>query len=257
MSIATDGRGETGPAREDPAMMCTDAHLLVVDDDDRIRGLLQKYLIRQGFIVTTARDAAKARRLMAGLAFDLIVLDVMMPGEDGLSLLAAVRQDMSVPVILLTARGEPRDRIEGLQTGADDYLAKPFEPQELVLRINAILRRTPQPPPFAAAPRLLALGPLRYDLESGELRDGTMPVRLTQSEAVLMRMLAENQGKVLTREALIDQLGRNRGLAGADLAQDRAIDVQITRLRRKIEPDPKRPRFLQTIRGEGYRLTGG
>ncbi|MCC6002414.1 MAG: response regulator [Pararhodobacter sp.] len=257
--MTTDGRdtSEGAPGTADPGVAAPDAHLLIVDDDDRIRGLLQKYLMRQGFIVTTARDAAKARRLLAGLAFDLIVLDVMMPGEDGISLLSALRQDMAVPVILLTARGEPRDRIEGLQAGADDYLAKPFEPRELVLRINAILRRTPHPLPSIAAPRLLALGRMRYDLQSGELRDGDALVRLTQTEAALMRVLAEHQGQVLAREALVDQLGRNRGISGAEMAQERAIDVQITRLRRKIEQDPRRPRFLQTVRGEGYRLTGG
>ncbi len=257
MSTLAEPSGMAGTDRPDDGAPPPEAHLLIVDDDDRIRGLLQKYLIRQGFMVTTARDAAKARRLLSGLAFDLIVLDVMMPGEDGITLLMALRQEMAVPVILLTARGEPRDRIAGLQAGADDYLAKPFEPRELVLRINAILRRAPQPRPVVAKPRLLALGRLRYDLESGELTDGASPVRLTQTEAALMRILAENQGAVLAREVLVDEMSRQRGVSGAELAQERAIDVQITRLRRKIEPDPKRPRFLQTVRGEGYRLTGG
>ena len=235
-----------------------DAHLLIVDDDDRIRALLQKYLMRQGFLVTTAGDAGRARRLLSGLAFDLIVLDLMMPGEDGLSLLKALRAaDTTVPVILLTARGEASDRIAGLQAGADDYLPKPFEPRELVLRINAILRRAPQAAPVVATPRLLALGRLRYDLESGELTDQGLPVRLTQTEAALMRVLCENLGAVLSREALVDLLGRQRGASGADQAQERAIDVQITRLRRKIEADPRQPRYLQTVRGEGYRLTGG
>lgn len=245
--------GGSGAAGGNPAA----AHLLIVDDDDRIRGLLQKYLIRQGFLVTAAPDAARARRLMAGLAFDLVVLDVMMPGEDGISLLAWLRHESAVPVILLTARGEPRERIEGLEAGADDYLTKPFEPRELVLRINAVLRRTPQAGPETLTPRLMALGRLRYDLESGELHEGGQPVRLTQTEAALMRVLAAHQGEVLSREALVDQLGRDRGAGAGELAQERAIDVQITRLRRKIEPDPKRPRFLQTVRGEGYRLTGG
>lgn len=232
------------------------AHLLIVDDDDRIRALLQKYLIRQGFLVTAAPDAARARRLMSGLAFDLVVLDVMMPGESGISLLAWLRQESSVPVIMLTARSEPHDRVEGLEAGADDYLAKPFEPRELVLRINAVLRRAPKAAPETATPRLLALGGLRYDIGSGELHQNGQRVRLTQTEAALMRILSAHQGEVLSREALVDLLGRDRG-SGSELAQERAVDVQITRLRRKIEPDPRRPRFLLTVRGEGYRLTGG
>ncbi len=233
------------------------AHLLVVDDDERIRSLLQKYLMRQGFLVTSARDGAQARRLLQGLAFDLIVLDVMMPGEDGVSLTSWLRERSQVPVILLTARGEARDRISGLEAGADDYLPKPFEPRELVLRINAILRRAPRAAPAVTAPPVLMLGRMRYELETGELRDGSEAVRLTQTEAALMRLLAAQRGQVVSREALVDHLGRDRGLPGAEMTQERAIDVQITRLRRKIEPDPKRPRFLQTVRGEGYMLTAG
>lgn len=233
------------------------AHLLVVDDDERIRGLLQKYLIRQGFLVTAARDAAQARRLMQGLAFDLVVLDVMMPGEDGVSLTRWLREGSAVPVILLTARGEARERIAGLEAGADDYLPKPFEPRELVLRINAILRRSPRQEATPGAPPVLMLGRMRYELESGELRDGAETVRLTQTEAALMRLLAAQQGRVVSREALVDHLGRDRGQPTGEQAQERAIDVQITRLRRKLEPDPKRPRYLQTVRGEGYMLTGG
>jgi len=233
------------------------AHLLVVDDDERIRGLLQKYLIRQGFMVTAARDAAQARRLLLGLAFDLIVLDVMMPGEDGISLTAWLRGHAPTPVILLTARGEARDRIAGLEAGADDYIPKPFEPRELVLRINAILRRTPGTEPATQAPPVLILGRMRYEPESGELRDGNDSVRLTQTESALMRLLAAARGQVVSREALVDHLGRDRGPGGGEMTQERAIDVQITRLRRKIEPDPKRPRFLQTVRGEGYMLTAG
>ena len=233
------------------------AHLLIVDDDDRIRDLLKKFLIRQGFMVTAARDAAQARRLLRGLSFDLIVLDVMMPGEDGMSLTRALRAAAGqVPVILLTARGEPRDRIAGFEAGADDYLPKPFEPRELVLRINAILRRSPRPDPVRVAPAVLQLGRMRYEPETGELRDGAELVRLTQTEAALMRILAAQPGTVVSREALVDRLGRDpaTGGPGADTRQERAIDVQITRLRRKIEPDPRRPRFLQTIRGEGYAL---
>ena len=238
-----------------PAM--TDAvHLLVVDDDERIRGLLQKYLIRQGFLVTIARDATQARKLLQGLAFDLIVLDVMMPGEDGISLTGWLRTRSTVPVIMLTARGEARDRITGLEAGADDYIPKPFEPRELVLRINAILRRTPRPAGAAPQSQVMMLGQMRYEPESGELRDGAEPVRLTQTESTLMRLLAASPGQVVSREALVDHLGRDRGTS-AEMTQERAIDVQITRLRRKIEPDPKNPRYLQTVRGEGYMLTGG
>jgi Response regulators consisting of a CheY-like receiver domain and a winged-helix DNA-binding domain len=232
------------------------AHLLIVDDDERIRELLKRYLIKQGFMVTAARDAAQARRLLSGLAFDLMVLDVMMPGEDGVALTKWLRTEMATPVILLTARGEAKDRITGFEAGADDYIAKPFEPRELVLRINAILRRTPRPEATANTQPVLMLGRLRYELESGELRDGPEPVRLTQTESALMRVLAAKHGHVVSREALVDQLGRERGL-GAEVAQERAIDVQITRLRRKLEADPRRPRYLQTVRGEGYMLTSG
>jgi len=231
-------------------------HLLIVDDDDRIRDLLKRYLIKQGFMVTAARDAAQCRRLLAGLAFDLIILDVMMPGEDGVALTAWLRGAMATPVILLTARGESRDRIAGFEAGADDYLTKPFEPRELVLRINAILRRTPRAEAGTITPQLIALGRLRYEIESGELRDGAEVLRLTQTESALMRVLVASLGRVISREALIEHLGRERG-ASAESAQERAIDVQITRLRRKIEPDPKTPRFLQTVRGEGYMLTPG
>lgn len=231
-------------------------HLLIVDDDDRIRDLLKRYLVKQGFMVTAARDAAQTRRLLAGLAFDLIILDVMMPGEDGVALTHWLRGAMQTPVILLTAKGESRDRIAGFEAGADDYLTKPFEPRELVLRINAILRRSPRPEAGTITPQLIALGRLRYEIDSGELRDGREVLRLTQTESALMRILVSSLGRVISREALIEHLGRERG-AAAESAQERAIDVQITRLRRKIEPDPKSPRFLQTVRGEGYMLTPG
>lgn len=230
-------------------------HLLIVDDDERIRGLLQKFLIRNGFLVTPARDAAHARRLLAGLEFNLIVLDVMMPGEDGLSLTRDLRKRMATPILLLTARGETRERIEGLEAGADDYLPKPFEPKELLLRINAILRRVPEA--VQAGPKYLQLGPLRYDQDRGELWSGETPVRLTATEVALMRIFATRAGEVVSRTDLIEELGRDRGgSAPADEAGagDRAVDVQITRLRRKIEPDPREPRYLQTVRGLGYML---
>ena len=243
-----------------PATELDSPHLLVVDDDDRIRELLKKYLLRQGFLVTAARDAAQARRLMAGLAFDLVVLDVMMPGEDGLALTRALRDPAragaQVPVILLTARGETRDRISGFEAGADDYLPKPFEPRELVLRINAILRRTPRAEPAQIAPAVMQLGRLRYEPATGELSDSGAPVRLTQTEAALMRILAARPGQVVSREQLVELLGRDRG-PGGEATQERAVDVQMTRLRRKLEPDPRRPRYLQTVRGEGYMLAPG
>lgn len=232
-------------------MSVNDAHLLIVDDDERIRGLLQKFLIRGGFLVTAARDAAHARRLLAGLDFDLIVLDVMMPGEDGLSLTRDLRQRMTVPILLLTAKGETSERIEGLEAGADDYLAKPFEPKELLLRINAILRRAPQP--AEKGPKFIHLGPVRYDVDRGELWQGEALVRLTATEAQLMRIFAARAGEPVSRSTLVEELGRDSGRDGGQ-AQERAVDVQITRLRRKIEGDPKEPRYLQTVRGAGYML---
>ena len=225
------------------------AHLLVVDDDERIRGLLQKFLIRGGFLVSVARDAAQARRLLAGLEFDLIVLDVMMPGEDGIALTRDLRRHMTTPILLLTAKGETGNRIEGLEAGADDYLVKPFEPKELLLRINAILRRVPQVRAAEAGPKVLHLGTVRYDVDRGELWNGAEIVRLTATEAALMRIFAAQAGVPVSRERLVGDLGRDESQA-----QERAVDVQITRLRRKIEADPKQPRYLQTVRGSGYML---
>lgn len=226
-----------------------DTHLLIVDDDERIRTLLQKFLMRNGFLVTAARDAAHARRVLAGLDFDLIVMDVMMPGEDGLSLCRSLREVMATPILLLTAKGETDDRIEGLEAGADDYLAKPFEPKELLLRINAILRRVPDVAPEEAQPKILSLGPIRYDTERGEMWQGEELVRLTATEMQLMKLFSANPGEAISRAKLVEDLGRDRGQA-----QERAVDVQITRLRRKIEADPKQPRYLQTVRGAGYML---
>ena len=225
------------------------AHLLVVDDDERIRGLLQKFLIRNGFLVSVARDAQQARRLLAGLEFDMLVLDVMMPGEDGISLTRDLRRRLSVPILLLTAKGETANRIEGLEAGAGDYLVKPFEPKELLLRINAILRRMPAQTTTGAVPKVLHLGQVRYDIDRGELWQGNELVRLTSTEAGLMRVFAAQPGVALSRDRLVGDLPREEGGG-----QERAVDVQITRLRRKIETDPKQPRYLQTVRGEGYML---
>ena len=219
-------------------------HILVVDDDRRLRELLRRYLSDNGFRVSTAGDAAEARRLLGGMAFDLIVLDVMMPGEDGLAFTKALRAGSQVPILLLTARSEVEDRIDGLNRGADDYLTKPFEPRELLARVATILRRAAAPP--VRAPHTLRFGACQFDLDRGELtRDGAV-VRLTSQEGSLLRTLAANPGVTLTREELIRQSGIE--------TNERAVDVQVTRLRRKIETDPRTPRYLQTVRGSGYVL---
>jgi len=226
-----------------------DLHLLIVDDDQRIRELLQKYLMRNGFMVSIARDAAQAKRLLKGLAFDLIVLDIMMPEQDGLSLTRELRETIDTPILLLTARNEVEDRISGLEAGADDYLPKPFEPKELLLRIHAILRRMPDVAPPQDTPKMLSLGATRYDVQKGELWEGDTQIRLTSTELELMRIFSKNIGQALSRIELVIQMGREDGNS-----QDRAIDVQITRLRKKIETNPKEPRYLQTVRGSGYML---
>ena len=218
-------------------------HLLIVDDDTRIRTLLQRYLNEAGYRVTAAKDAAEARQLMTSLDFDFIVLDVMMPGEDGFSLTKAIRETSRVPILLLTARGEAGDRIEGLERGADDYLAKPFEPRELLLRIATILRRAGQP--TEVVKQIIQLGLCRFDPERGELMREGKPVKLTSAELQLMRVLAANPGQTFTRTDLSHRMGE---------VLERTVDVQITRLRRKIENDPKLPLYLQTVRGIGYVL---
>jgi two-component system phosphate regulon response regulator OmpR len=230
-------------------MSSDDAHLLIVDDDERIRGLLQKFLIRSGFLVSTARDAGHARRILSGLEFDMIVLDVMMPGEDGMSLCRDLRKKITTPIMLLTAKGGTDDRITGLEAGADDYLPKPFEPKELLLRINAILRRVPAAEPSIVLPKVLNMGPVRYDIERGEMWHGDELVRLTATESQLMRIFSGCPGEAVSRTKLVEELSRSGGQT-----QERAVDVQITRLRRKIEIDPKQPRYLQTVRGAGYML---
>lgn len=233
-------------------MSITDAgargrHLLIVDDDDRIRELLKEYLTRAGFRVTAASGGAPARKLIDSLAFDLAVLDVMMPGEDGFSLTRWLREQRGpagrTPVLMLTARGEAGDRIEGLKLGADDYLAKPFEPEELLLRIEAILRRAQDRPTLLAGP--LQLGRCAFDPDRGELTAEGEPVRLTEAEVALLRQLAR------TPHSPVDRLELARGSVDPS---GRAVDVQVTRLRRKIEADHKAPRYLQTVRGVGYML---
>jgi two-component system phosphate regulon response regulator OmpR len=219
-------------------------HILVIDDDTRLRGLLQRYLSDQGFRVTTAVDAADARAKLAALAFDLLVLDIMMPGETGLQLTETLRRDNTVPILLLTAMNETENRIAGFECGADDYLPKPFEPRELVLRINAILRRVP--PPAPRPPSKITFGEFCFDLEREELTRAGSFVRLTTAEASLLKTLARRAGEPITR----DDLGEESMISG----NARTIDVQVTRLRRKIEADPKFPRYLQTVRGTGYVL---
>ncbi|MBI1341221.1 response regulator [bacterium] len=223
--------------------MTQGAHILAVDDDDRIRSLLKRFLAQEGHTVTTAGDAGAARRLLDVMSFDLIILDVMMPGEDGLSLLAGLRPRIETPVILLTARGEAPDRIEGLRRGADDYLAKPFEPEELALRVAAVLRRTPPDAPLTE----LKLSGQVFHVAKGELRRNGRLVRLTESEAQLLRILADRSGSPVSRTDLAQLTSGG---------EERSVDVQVTRLRRKIEPDPREPVHLQTVRGVGYRLVG-
>jgi len=232
--------------------MSSDALILVIDDDEPLRTRLQRYLMTNDFRVTTADGAASARENLRILQPDLIVLDVTMPGEDGLHLTASLREaGNDTPILLLTARGDPDDRIAGFEAGADDYLAKPFEPKELLLRIRAMLRRAhTQPPPTGAATGPVQLGNLTFDPDRGELRNATTTIRLTGGEAALLAILARRPNEILSREDIV---------AGLDMDEtgERAIDVQVTRLRRKIEADPREPRFLHTIRGRGYTLRPG
>ncbi|HJS31658.1 MAG TPA: response regulator [Alphaproteobacteria bacterium] len=223
--------------------MSDGAHILVVDDDARLCELLRKFLSERGFRVTTASNAADAERKLGALAFDILVLDVMMPGESGTDFTQRLRRASDVPILLLTARGESRDRIQGLASGADDYLLKPFDPDELLLRIRAILRRAPPP---AEPPREIAFGGFRFDPGREELSQGGEIVRLTSAEASLLKALAERAGRAVSREELL-RLSRISG-------NERTIDVQMARLRRKIEADPRAPRYLQTLRGAGYIL---
>ena len=222
--------------------MTGESHLLVVDDDDRIRELIKQYLTREGHSVTTAPDAAKARKLLQTFSFDLAILDIMMPGEDGLSLLRALRDDGDdTPVLLLTARGQASDRIEGLRLGADDYLPKPFEPEELALRTTAILRRTHVPPP----PEEIEMSGLVFEPSKGLLHGPDGHIRLTDGELQLLSFLSRHPGEPISREALAAETSNGT---------ERSIDVQVTRLRKKIEPDPRNPIHIQTVRGIGYRL---
>ena len=229
-----------GPALDDDA-----AHLLLIDDDRRIRELLGRYLIEHGYRVTMASDAASARRKLDGMEFDLLIVDVMMPGETGINLTQSLRTNgKNVPVLMLTALAEADSRIEGLEAGADDYLPKPFEPRELLLRIASILKRTARTQ--APAIENIAFGPYRFSLKRRELKRGDDPIRLTEREIEIMLAFAARPGETVARHELL----------GEDtIAGERKIDVQINRLRRKIEDDPANPKWLQTVRGIGYRLS--
>lgn len=232
------------PLSSSPAQQDLPAHILVVDDDTRLRKLIQKYLTEQGFLVTSASSAKAARHHLDSLQFDLLVLDVMMPGEDGMSLAADLRKESTVPILMLTAMDEPHHRIKGLEHGVDDYMGKPFEPRELLLRINSILRRVPPPPDTST--NELNFGMCRYDVTRGLLFREDQTVHLTAAESDLMRMLALNANTPVKRSALTEN--------SSGSSNPRTIDVQVTRLRRKIESDPRQPRYLQTVRGTGYLL---
>jgi two-component system phosphate regulon response regulator OmpR len=219
--------------------------VLVVDDDTRLRELLKSFLSRSGLRVSTAANAAAARQQLDALDFDLIVLDVMMPGQTGLDFAGELRKTSDVPILMLTAMGDPKDRIAGLEKGVDDYVGKPFEPRELLLRIQSILRRG-RPAETATTPDRVTFGPFQFDLALGELTQKGKRVPLTDAEIALLRALGAQLGEVLSRETLCKSVGGG--------VNERAIDVQVTRLRRKIEPDPGFPRYLRTVRGQGYRL---
>jgi two-component system, OmpR family, phosphate regulon response regulator OmpR len=229
------------------AVLADDApHILLVDDDNRIRGLLSRYLNEHGYRVTVAEHAASARQHIEALSFDMLIVDVMMPGENGLDLTSWIRSQSSVPILILTARGDPNDRIKGLEIGADDYLAKPFEPRELLLRLNNILRRVAVTIPTPPLPETVSFGDFTFHVARGELQQDGETVRITERERDMLQLLVE------TPRATVDRLA----LAGpaADLANERTVDVQVNRLRRKIEKDPGNPVYLQTVRGIGYRL---
>jgi len=234
------------PAVPPPTLSDDAPHLLVVDDDRRIRALLLRFLVAEGYRVSTAETAKEARAKLAGLKFDLLVLDVMMPGENGFDLARAIRASSTVPILMLTARDEAQSRIEGLEIGADDYLAKPFEPRELSLRIANILKRAK--PPAAAPAESVRFGPFVFHMTSGELRRGDEAIRLTDRERDMLRTLTSSVGETVPRQALA---------GSGDNVSERTVDVQVNRLRRKVERDPANPLIIQTVRGIGYRLVVG
>lgn len=227
-------------------MTINKSHILLVDDDERLRDLLRKFLVENGFFVSTARDAKHARELMNLFIFDLMILDVMMPDEDGFALAESIKKGSArlkdTPILFLTAMGETEDRITGLSHGADDYLSKPFDPRELLLRLQAILKRSKK---MNGNPKLL-MGQVSFDLQSNRLERQGTPISLTTVESSLLKIFSRHRGKALTREDLVTEYEGE--------LNPRTVDVQMTRLRRKIEDDPKIPRYLQTVRGKGYIL---
>jgi two-component system phosphate regulon response regulator OmpR len=242
-------------AKPESATLPDDApHLLVVDDDRRIRDLLSRFLLAEGYRVTTAETAAEARAKLEGLRFDLLILDVMMPGETGFEFARSLRTTSSVPILMLTARGEAEARIAGLESGADDYVGKPFEPRELSLRVASILKRArPAPPPRVESARF---GDFLFHIARGELKRGEEVIHLTDRERDMLRLLAAAAGDTVPRQALAGggNGSGNSGSGNSGAIGERAVDVQINRLRRKIERDPANPLFVQTVRGIGYRL---
>lgn len=245
--MASPGEMTTNAGAHAPPAVAPDddaPHILLIDDDRRIRQLLSRYLLEHGYRVTTAQSAFVAEARMQGLAFDLLILDVMMPGRSGFEFAAMLRQRSDIPILMLTAQAEIEHRVEGLELGVDDYLAKPFDPRELLLRIANILKRRRR----AGEPRradIARFGDITFNLGNGELLRGGKPVRLTERERELLRLLAANAGSTVSRLDLA-----KAGISGSE----RAVDVQINRLRRKIEADPANPVVLQTVRGVGYRL---
>ncbi len=217
-----------------------EAHILVVDDDDRLRDLLKRFLHDHDYAVSTAASTNDARYLMSLFAFDLIVLDVMIPGESGLEFAGSLTKPM-LPILMLSARSEPEDRINGLEAGVDDYLTKPFEPKELILRIRAILKRAQA---LNTSKQHLTFGSYQFDLKNHQLQLEGAPIYLTSTEATLLKILAEHAGQAVSRAELAEL---------ASLGSERSVDVQITRLRKKIEQQSQ-PVFIQTVRGAGYGL---
>jgi two-component system phosphate regulon response regulator OmpR len=230
------------PSRQQERLRDDAPHLLVIDDDMRIRTLLARFLGSYGFRVTGAASAEEARRHLAGMTFDLLIVDVMMPGESGVEFTEALRRSSAVPILMLTARAEIPHRVRGLEAGADDYLAKPFEPRELLLRVTNILKRGPQP---ARAPDSIQFGPFTFHVTRGVLKRGSEPVKITDRERDILRIFAARPGATVKRHEFL-RFSNGGG--------ERAVDVQINRLRRKIEADPSNPVHLQTTRGIGYRL---
>lgn len=217
-------------------------HILVIDDDTRLRMLLGRFLSENGFEVVLAKDATEARQSMEKNMFDLLIVDVMMPNEDGISLTTSIRQHSSIPVIILTARGEFDDRIKGLEAGADDYLPKPFEPKELLLRINNILKRAGS----VKTQTICNFGDFTFNFSDSRLKKGEQITHLTESEAKILSILCNEQGVTVSRDKL-------SSLCNIDY---RSVDVQITRLRKKIEQNPKQPNYLHTVRNLGYVIRG-